>query len=80
MTFYGYFYFFELDNFPIMHFDGSVIIFGLSQGGQSNQNIEESTIYSLFASGYETKARIYITTACVNIIRGLRKNYYNAVS
>ena len=26
----------------------------LSQGGQSN-NIEESTIYSLFASGYETK-------------------------
>ena len=25
------------------------------QGGQSNQNIEESTIYSLFASGYETK-------------------------
>jgi len=36
-------------------------------GGQSNQNIEESTIYSLFASGYETKPALSVPIHVVEL-------------
>lgn len=46
---------YDLRIFPNSAF--GVIFFLPTQGGQSN-NIEESTVMSLFASGYETKVGV----------------------